>query len=87
MGLHDEGGRKILRQQLAHALHINLGVLEKLLVALTEAVESFLALARYGKAVLGTLSVTKKQITTMKAYSGKTFKFVGTETEVALVAP
>ena len=74
-------GFEALLEEVAHLLHVGGGVLEEVLVSLTQGVESLLATACGGKAVLGTFATAGKEVVTLAAVGGEAVALLDAEAE------
>ena len=70
-----------LLQQSPHLLHVGCGVLEEVLVSLTQCVESLLTASCGSKAVLGALASAGKEVVTLAAVAGQGIAFLDAEAE------
>ena len=67
----DMFGFETLLKKLSHLLHVGCGVLEEVLISLTQGVEPLLASACGGKAVLGTFATAGKEVLALAAIAGQ----------------
>lgn len=74
-------GFEALLEEVAHLLHVGSGVLEEVLVAFAQGVESLLATACGGKAVLGAFATAGKEVFALAAVGGEAVALLETEAE------
>ena len=74
-------GFESLFEEVAHLLHVGGGVLEEVLVSLAQGVESLLATACGGKAVLGAFATAGEEVFALAAVGGEAVTLLDAEAE------